>query len=213
MDVLPGMRLSIVKDLRFSTDGGSLWVVSGDNSRSISGGFQQAQMTMLRVSAEGKSRQATIFKTWDLGNKMAPVELAVARGEPIPPGTSIRTEPSSAAFYLSTISSGLLKRGLATFLEEERDDQGQVIRSGLDQSGTHLIAGSRLVGTIDVVGKTQILVALACEAVGGKLHRGLLSVRAWQQRDEPHFIRLKQGGQLEAFTGGDLWIGEVRVQP
>lgn len=213
VDVLPGARLSVVKDLRFSTDGGSLWVASGDNSRSLSSGYQQAQMTMLRLGVAVAGRGATIFKTWDLGHKMAPVELAVARGEPIPPGTSIRAEPSTAAFYLSTASSGLLKRGLDTFLKEEGEDLGQVIRSGLDQSGTHLLAGARLVGAIDVVGKTQILVALACEAAGGVLHRGLLSVRAWQQRDEPHFVRLDKGGKIDTLTGSDLWLGELRVQP
>lgn len=207
VDVLPGARLQTVQDLCFSTDGGSLFVASGDTVRSIAGGFQPLRLSLIRVGEPDTERRRalTVHQTWEIGEKRAPLELSLARGEPIPPGTAIRPEPSTSAVYLATIGSGLL--GSASGFAREAA-AGGVVRSSLGKAADRLLFGSRLVTSLDVVGKTQVLVALAAE--GDAPRRVLVSKRAWEG-GEGKVVPLPAAPiRLDAKPP---WLGQVRAQP
>jgi hypothetical protein len=200
VEVLPEARLQNVQDLRFSTDGGSLWVVSGDTPRSISGGSQPTQLTLLQVTT-GAELEAKVHRTWDLGEKLAPVELAVARSEPIPPGTAIRAEPSTSAVYVAAFRSELL-RGEG----KPPAEAGVVLRGSLGKRTERLLAGPRRLISLDVAGKTQIVVALALDGA----QQVIASVGAWGGSS----TRVVPLGETEAATAlRPAWLGEIRLQP
>ena len=201
LEALPGEVLSLVTDLRFSADGGSLWVVSGDNPRSVEGGLQPARLTMLRITA-GKDKDTpptgVIHKSWQLGQGQAPLRLAVARGEPIPPGTSIRSEPSSSAVYVAVAPSQVLTKLIV--------DKGMIRRSSLGQEPLDLLAGKWLLTSQDVVGKTQRAVAAGCSGAEGKLKLVVVTGPAWEKGE----VKSAELGDLA--TGG-ICATQVRVQP
>jgi hypothetical protein len=207
VEVLPGSRLQTVQDLRFSTDGASLWVASGDNARTIASGFQPTQLTLLQLFGDPVI-DAKVRRTWEIGEKAAPLRIAVARGEPIPPGTAIRAEPSTSAVYVAVVSSELLRAGLPRFAAQPA--AGAVLRSSLGKGGERMLSGPRLVTSVDVAGKTQVVVALAIEGEGGGARRVLIGRRAWTGGRE-HVAPLD--GFSLASIKSSLWIGEVRLQP
>ena len=209
-DVLPDARLQVVTDLRFSADGRSIWVVSSDTARSISGGYQPARMTMLRIGSSATS--LPVHKTWELGDKFATGMLALARGEPIPPGTAIRDEPSSSAVYTVVHASDLLKQGFQQLLKHSGAAQGKVIRSSLSQQSPEtVVQGPYLLTSVDVVGQTEILLALGCRAKGASLSRVLLHGKAWRG-DPPQALDLGPAPP-KVLEQSPPWIGMVRAQP
>lgn len=211
VSLLPDARLQVVSDIRFSADGTTIWVASGDTSRSIAGGFQPFQITLVKVasSKESKSgRKVEVHQTWDLGEKMSCKMLALARGEPIPPGTSIRPEPSTSSVYIVAHPSGILKEGFSAGGSEWKSS---VLRTSLDnKQGEAVASGPWLLTALDVVGKTQVLVALGVQQLAGKLKRVLVHGRAWRG-GKPKTLVLPDlpPGQLRA----PIWVGDVRVQP
>ncbi len=198
--LLPGEVLSLVKDLRFSTDGGTLWVVSGDNARSVEGGMQPARLTMLRVTPGGEEKKpaAAVHKTWQLGQELAPMQLAVARGEPKPPGTAIRSEPSSSAVYAAMAPSGVLTA--------PANDKGMVRRSSLGQEPVDLLSGAWRLTAHDVVGKTQRAVGAGCAGPADKAKLVVVSGPAWE-KGKVKKLELGSGPADSACTT------QVRVQP
>jgi len=202
-DVLPDARLQVVSDLRFSADGHSVWVVSGDTTRSIAGGYQPAKLTLLRL-AQGT---LAVHRTWDVTDKVSVPMLALARGEPIPPGTAIRDEPSSSSVYLPGYPSDVLKPGgLKDGL------QGQLLRSSLSRQSAEVLArGPWLLTSVDVVGKTEVLLALGCRVEGGTSTRVLLHGAAWRGA-APTTLDLGPVAP-QVVKAIPLWIGTVRAQP
>jgi len=209
VDLLPDARLQTVQDLCFATDGGSVFVVSGDTARSIAGGFQPLRLTLVQVGkADAERRRAlTLHRSWEIGEKQAPLELALARGEPIPPGTAIRAEPSTSAVDVAAIASSRIG-GAGSSGFAGNPAAGAVVRSSLGKGGERLVAGKRPLTSLDVVGKTQVLVALALE--GPSPRRVLLSKRAWDG-GEPRLIPLPAAPP--SLSQRPPWLGQVRAQP
>lgn len=213
VELLPDARLQVVSDLLFSTDGGSIWVVSSDTTRSIHGGYQPTQLTLLQVTMapdRQSSREVKVHQTWELGEKAAAVELALARGEPIPPGTAIRAEPSTSSVYIAELPSELIKAGDALM---QGPWQGQVIRSSLDKKKAEPVAeGPWLSTSLDVVGSTQVLVALGVQQRSGKYQRVLIHKKAWRG-GPPQILELSEIDPSELKQSAPPWLGIVRVQP
>jgi hypothetical protein len=208
-DVLPEARLSLVSDLRLSADGGTLWVVSSDTERSISGGYQPTTLTLLQVAADGR---ATVHQSWDMGEKLSAQMLALARGEPIPPGTAIRAEPSASEVYVPAVPSDLVKEGFDGYAKQPDKLGGRLLRSSLPKKGAETVAsGPWLLTSVAVVGKTEVLAALGCQSKGGKLTRVLLHGRAWRG-GAPRILELGPA-PADLLTRRPFWLGEIAVQP
>ena len=199
--VLPGEVLSLTTGLSFSADGGSAWVVSGDNARSVEGGLQPARLTMLQVTPGADKEtapSARVHKTWQVGQELTPMRLAVARGEPIPPGTSIRSEPSSTAVYVALAPSKVLSKVSA--------DRGMLRRSSLGQEPLDLLEGKWMLTSQDVVGKTQRAVAAGCTGEAGKLKLVVVSGPAWEKGKV-------ESVELGAIEGDGPCMTDIKVQP
>jgi len=209
--VLPGEPLQLVQDLQFAPDGGSLWVASGDNARSIQGGRQPARITMLLVGGGGdKGDVLKVHRTWAVGQDLAVFSLAVARGEPRPPGTAIRAEPSTSAVYLSVAPSEVLTDGPLAALKGGA--QGSVVRSSLDHDPKPMLTHAAVITSQDLAGKTQVLVGLGLtRSKDGKPTLTALGRVAWRKGQ----VRTLSLGPLPASTlhAKPLWLGQVRCQP
>jgi len=209
--ILPEGRLRLVKDLKLSDDGGSLWVVSGDNPRSREGGQQPALLSQFQVApAEPSGMKATLVRRWELGEGIAPMELVTARGEPRPPGTSIRREPSKSAVYLSVNPSALLHDGVKKFFQA--GEPSRLIRGGLTSEPVNVYSGPWALYSQDVVGKSQVAVALGWTRTSkGKLQRVITGGKAWES-GKPSVVLVGKPRPL-----GDEkslpWPGEFRAQP
>jgi len=210
VDALPEARLQVVDDLRFSPEGRSIWVLGSDTERSIAGGYQTLQLSLLQRSGE---RELRVHETWKLTDEhLAAPALALARGEPIPPGTSIRPEPSSSAVYAPAWPSDLLKEGFAAFLKQPDRFKGRVLRSSLTDRAAQVVAeGAWLPTSVDVVGQTEVMLALGLAVRGGRPVRVLVHGVAWRG-GAPRITEL--GAAPEAALRAKVpWLGEVRAQP
>lgn len=207
--VLPDEPLQLVQDLRFSHDGGSLWMASGDNARSIGGGTRPSRISMLQVIPGSNEKSLKLHRSWELGTDLSVHRLAVARGEPIPPGTAIRPEPSSSSVYLSANASAFLQGGAERFRQSK--GQGRVIRSSLGEEPAELLAGAHLLTAQDIAGKTQVLVALGCALDKRNPRLILASQPAWERGE----LRITELGSLDpaALEARPLDLGRVRLQP
>src|SRR5262249_45552711 len=82
-DVLPETRIPLVRDMQFSTDGETLWIVSGDNLQSIAAGSQPTRLSAVRLlptqDHEG-ARIVSVWRTMAVPGASAPLGLAVSRG-------------------------------------------------------------------------------------------------------------------------------------
>src|SRR5262249_40494801 len=107
VDVLPEQRTALVRDMQFSADGETLWVVSGDNALSLGAGPQPTRLTAIRLlPPEDKPgpRVVSVWRTMAVPGASAPLALAVSRGQPLASGTTIRIPPEKAAVFITGIS-------------------------------------------------------------------------------------------------------------
>ena len=212
--LLPEQRLPTVKDLSYSPDGYSLWVSSGDTARSVGGARVPAHVTQLEVRPVTKtspSIKLKVHKEWDMGTGYGPMELAVARGEPIPPGTAIRPEPSKSVVYVSAIPTDVVAEKAGRFFQT-KGSQGRVVRTSIEKNPQSVVAGDWLLSSQDVVGKTQVMVAVGCAKKGGKLKRVLVGVAAWVKDAKASVTWLDDLDQ-KVLEKAPYWFGEVRAQP
>ena len=212
--LLPERRLAVVRDLAFSPDGYSLWVVSGDTARSIGGGLLASEITQLQVrpptTKDDPGVKLTVHRSWQIGQGLGPAELAVARGEPIPPGTAIRPEPSRSVVYISALPSELMTGKGARFFHGK--GAGRVLRSSIEKEPHNVVQGSWLLTSQDVVGKTQVMLAVGCGKKEGKLRRVLVSTRAWERNARTSVTWLDEI-KHQALEQAPYYLGEVRAQP
>ena len=117
VNALPEARMPLLHRLRFSSDGETLWLSSGDNAASLAFGHQPTRLSALVLSPgeggaeSGPDRGLSVLKTVELrtpaGATGAPIDLAIARRPPIASGTTIRLPPDKAAVFVSTLNGPL----------------------------------------------------------------------------------------------------------
>lgn len=147
LSALPGMRQPLVHahGLRFSSDGSTLWLSSGDNADSQTAGHQPTRITAMELKlpeaglGSGAEAGLEVLKTLDLRDAGAPLSLALARTPPVSAGTAIRTPPEKATVFLTTTKSA---SGSASAAGLWRSDlQGHI---------TPLYSGKELLAGLDV---------------------------------------------------------------
>lgn len=159
LSALPGQRQPLVHahGLRFSSDGSTLWLSSGDNAESQTAGHQPTRITALELKQPEGGLE--VLKTLDLRDAGAPLSLALARTPPVSSGTAIRTPPEKATVFLTTARSA---GGSATTAGLWRSDlQGHV---------TPLYSGKELLAGLDVSPDAKLAVTAR---VGGPAGRSL----------------------------------------
>jgi hypothetical protein len=141
---LPGLRQPLLHSLRFSADGATLWVSSGDNKDSIASGHQPTRVTALQLNDD---HSLTVQKSLDLRDAGGPVQLALARTPPASSGASIRTPPEKATVFLTTTAAPPTESAKASLW-----------RSDLTGRITPLYAGKESLAGLDVSPDARLVV-------------------------------------------------------
>lgn len=199
--LLPEVPLELLVDLRFSSDGTDLWALSGNTQRSIAGGDQPTRISIINVAGGGAtSPQVIAVPAVD-----APGGLAIARGDPAPPGTAIRAEPGRNAVFVAGFPSDVVARGAAAL----GGAKGQLVRVQRERSPASLGGGPWVPLSLDVAGKTPSVFALVVRPRGGGGEKALLVQPAWEA-GAPRWLAL---GPLEVSPAATPLVGLLRAQP
>jgi hypothetical protein len=180
-DVLPGERASLVRDLAFSPNGQTLWVVSGASAetfpqviptrltalRLVSDAFANAPSDVAPPPEAGRSHDLAVWKTQVIAGTGAPLSMVVGR-PPDAGGSAIRTAPESATVYVSAAKSSLfeLRAGPIDDARVHRvfaaNDAGMVARGELGSAGGPIATTAELLGalTIPAAGERALAIAL-----------------------------------------------------
>jgi len=236
IDLLPDQRLPLTRDMRFSTDGETLWIVSGDSADTLPA-IQPTRLTAVRLPfareephPEGAtmvgSRLLSVWRTQSVPGAAAPIKISIARGQPLASGTTIRMPPEKAAVFVTSINDALFKLGkldLSTAagakaaLELWKPPQpGIMVRADINGGGGPLFATRELPSALDLTPDAQLLVATAARVSPappeGKLvlDFGLIVSPIWGT-PQPSFLSLGLLSPSELKPPFEL--GDLKIQP
>jgi hypothetical protein len=229
VDVIPDARAPLVRDMRFSIDGDTLWIVSGDNLMSVSHGPQPTRLSAVKLMPSPQKhgpRIISVWRTMPVPGASAPLSLTVARGQMVASGTTIRLAPEQAAVFLTGVQAALLKLdGLAMAREADAKkaaalwrqvtQPGMLVRTDANGGGGPLFSTPALLTGLDLTPDSQLLVAVAAK-VGTdndtlSVEGGVIATPLWTKSYAPTFISL---GQLKSdLLRPPFRLGEVRIQP
>jgi hypothetical protein len=233
--VIPRTRttLPLLRDLRFSADSSTLWVVSGENARSRGRGRFPLRLTALKIQLErkGSSTRFGVLSVWrglDVPHQAAPVALAVARGQPTARGTTVSVPPAKAAVFITAHDAKLLRlrrtrldrtRGLrrAVRILKGINPLGTLIKTDIEGRGGPEFSSPSLLGPLEITSDSQVLLVAGArvEAKGKpapelRLVYGVTAYRVFGKK-EPTFIQL---AEVDPETlKRPFLLGDIRVQP
>ncbi|MCC6748794.1 MAG: hypothetical protein IT371_14130 [Deltaproteobacteria bacterium] len=198
-------RLPLALQLTFTPDGKLLWLLAGDNPRSIEGGFLPAQLAPIPTSVGPDGQLASPSPaTIALPHAVAPLSLALGPREPTPPGTAIRTESGSSALYAGVAASAALKEAGAS------EARGQLLRVGRGDRPEVVHEGTYYPAGLAVTGLSQRLLVLACRGRAGSARATLLSLSAWERSPS---VTEQLLGPAPAPSATPLSCGALAAQP
>ncbi len=133
LELMGGDTVSLLEDLVFSPSGDEIWILSGNNSRSVSAGVRPTQLSV--VDVVGGS--LTYARAATIGVAQAPRNLAVSHRRAIMAAAAVRSTRQRAALVLSSVSTSFVRDG-----SKSQDRQGKLLRVDLDGNTTELGAGN-----------------------------------------------------------------------
>jgi hypothetical protein len=261
VEVLPEQKLPLVRDLAFSMDGETVWIVSGDNEKSLPalqptrlsavrvlGGAEGAALTAApgkgavpatagkknessaRPGAKGHGRLLSLWRTQTMPGASAPVHLAVARGQPVASGTTIRMPPEKAAVFVTAVNTGLFKLSgikLDTPAGAQAAQKlwkppapGMVVRADINGGGGPMFATAEMPSAVDLTPDAQLLAATSVrmtQAAAGNggggvtLEFGITWAPIWSSTITPKFLALDKLSAAELKP--PFHFGDIRIQP
>lgn len=237
VDLLPGERLALVRDLGFSADGETLWVVSGDNAKTLPA-IQPTRLTAVRLLGNDKpapgagtagasaTRLLSVWRTQSVPGASAPLRLAIARGQLLASGTTIRMPPEKAAVFVSTVADAFFKlAGLelgtpagahAADKLWTRPQPGMMVRADVSGGGGPLFATSEIMSAIDLTPDAQRLLATAVRVSPAPatnsvvLDFGVTTAPIW---GTPTPLFLPLGTVSPSELKPPFQLGDLRIQP
>jgi hypothetical protein len=240
VDLMPEQKLSLTRDLAFSGDGETLWVVSGDNAASLPA-IVPTRISAVRIVAKPDeaptpppvapgtkpikgARLITLWRTVSLPGAAAPLKLAVARGQPLASGSTISMPPEKAAVFLTSVGDALFKlgdvqletlAGGATALKLwSGPPPGIMVQADINGGGGPMFTTQELMSALDVTPDAQWVVATAARllpaGVGVSVDFGVVVSRVFGART-PRFVPL--GGLNVGEMKPPFAVGDVRIQP
>ncbi len=233
VDLLPDQKLPLVRDLAFASDGETLWIVSGDNDKSLPA-LQPTRLTAVRIlpaekadEAKKNERLVSVWRTQSVPGAAAPLRIAIARGQPLASGTTIRMPPDKAAVFVTALNDAIFK--LADVALEtpagakaaaklwHPPQPGMLVRADINGGGGPLFSTVELLSAVDLTPDAQLVVATAARvspvpATGGVvLDFGVTFAPIWATTIAPVFLSL---GKIDAKeVKPPFLIGDVRIQP
>lgn len=241
VDLLPDQKVALVRDLAFSSDGETLWVVSGDGKESLPA-VQPTRLTAVRIlpkaenapaatepkqPAKKDERLVSVWRTQSLPGAAAPIHVAVARGQPVASGTTIRMPPEKAAVFVSSISDGLFKLGDLAVDTAPGAKAAQklwhpakpaiMVRGDINGGGGPLFTTAEIDSSLDLTPDAQLLVATAARlspvpSTGSVLiDFGITYAAIWGTTITPVFLPLARLAPSELKP--PFHFGDIRIQP
>src|SRR5262249_59124103 len=140
---------------------------SGPNAQTLPS-VQPTRLTAVRlqeISADNatppkKSRLLSLWRTQSLPGALAPLKLAIARGQPLASGTTIRMPPEKAAVFITAVNDALFKlskldvgtsEGVKAAMELWKPPQpGMMVRADINGGGGPLFATRELLSAVDL---------------------------------------------------------------
>ncbi len=232
IDILPGEHLPLVRDLAWSSDGETLWVVSGDNAQSLPA-VQPTRLTAVRilpretkVAGDPKAELLSLWRTQSIPGASAPLRLSVARGQPLASGTTIRMPPDKAAVFISAVADAIFKLpgvalggkgGPAIVAKLWRPaSPAMVVRADINGGGGPLFASPQIMSSLELTPDAQWLVGTAARVAPAPsthsvvLDFGLMMSPVW---GNPAPVFLSLGALDPAELTPPFALGEIRIQP
>ena len=229
VDIIPDSREPLVRDMRFSVDGDTLWIVSGDNLMSVAHGPQPTRLTAVKLMPSPMKkgpRIISVYRTMPVPGATAPLSLTIARGQMVASGTTIRLAPENAAVFITGVQTALFKlEGLALAREADAKkavalwrqvgQPGMLVRTDANGGGGPLFSSPALLTGLDLTPDSQLLVAVAAKVGTANdtvtVEGGVITTPLWTKTHTPTFISL---GQLKSdLLRPPFRLGEVRIQP
>jgi hypothetical protein len=256
VDLLPDQKLPLVRDLAFSSDGETLWVVSGDNEKSLPA-LQPTRLTAVRIMAGSEptaptasttptvapanpnnaatpagvtksgARLLSVWRTQSVPGAAAPIRIAVARGQPLASGTTIRMPPDKAAVFVTSLANAMFKlrdlkldtpAGAKAALNLWHPPQpGILVRADINGGGGPLFTTAELPSAIDLTPDSQLLMTTSARVVpvpstgGVMVDFGVTSAAIFSSTITPSFLALDTLPLSELKPPFEL--GDIRIQP
>jgi hypothetical protein len=231
IDLIPDSKLPLVRDLAFSADGETLWIVSGDNKESLPA-LVPTRLTAVRIlpppdpsGVAKKERLVSLWRTLSVPGAAAPLHLAVARGQPLASGTTIRVPPEKAAVFVSSLSSGLFKLSdvdLSTAAGSKTAQKlwhppqpGIMVRADVNGGGGPMFTTPEILSALDLTPDAQLLVATAARvipaAAGATAEFGITFAPIFRGLQATTFVPL--GPLAVKNVRPPFFLGDVRIQP
>jgi len=239
-EVIPRARTTapLLRDLRFSADSSTLWIVSGETHASQPHGRFPLRLTALKIqmTQHGATRRFGVLSVWrsldvpDARRQIqtaAPVSLAVARGQPTARGTTVSIPPARAAVFITAHDSRLLRLARTRFDRQwglrqavqiltGANPLGMLIRTDIDGESSSVLTLDTLPGAVEITSDSQVLLVASARVetrrkpAAVRLIYGVTAFRVFGKQP-PQFVQLAEVDP-EALKRPFL-LGEVRVQP
>jgi hypothetical protein len=198
VEILPNERLSLVRDLAFSPDGQTLWVISGA-SADTHPQVVPTRITALKLvaayadggpppAAGGHAiptgpirRMLAVWRTQTVTGAGAPLSLSVGAA-PDAQGSAIRVAPEAATIYFSAVKDSLLelKAGKVDLARIKKllgpPNAGMIARAELGSGGGPVATTPELLGALAVQPGSRHAIALAIRALDSGLELGVARV-------------------------------------
>jgi len=244
VDLLPDQKLPLVRDLAFASDGETLWIVSGDNDKSLPA-LQPTRLTAVRILPEEQAPSAatpppptppadkkntrivSLWRTQSVPGAAAPLRVAVARGQPVASGTTIRMPPEKAAVFVTALNDAIFKladvalgtpAGAKAVAKLWHPPQpGMLVRADINGGGGPMFTTVEIPSALDLTPDAQLVVATATRVTpapasdGVVLDFGVMFAPIWGSTVSPVFLPL---GKIDAKeVKPPFLIGDIRIQP
>jgi hypothetical protein len=102
--VLPDVRESVLVDIAFSPTGDTLWVLSGDTSKSRAIGPQPTELRAIRLLDTAGGVPADIARVVRIEDAAEPARVSVGRSLPLASGGAIRLPPERAQVFVAAMN-------------------------------------------------------------------------------------------------------------
>ncbi len=210
--LLPEARVSLVRDLRFASDGETLWVLTGDNAASLPTGTQPTRVVGVRIEGAADSPTVTPWRTSPVAGAGAPLRLALPRVRPIASATTIRMPPDKASIYFSSATNALWSAGDARAVAAlfAGKTPGALDQADMAGGRGHLFETALLLGSGDFAPDGATALFTAGRVVPGAREFGVEPVTVGAAY-QSHFLKLSPA--TDADFQPPFPLGDLRIQP
>lgn len=203
--VVPEVRESVLVDVAFSPAGDTLWVLSGDTSRSRASGPQPTELRAVRIGASPESlAKLEVARVVSVGAARDPARIGVGRAPPLVSGAAIRLPPERATVFFGAGAKPAQDAGGAAV------DEQAVFRVGVEDAATVAIAAMGRVGMPDLSFDGRWLLAPVAASDGSV--RLLSAAVDGRPAPAPAPVDVVRAGPGEAPPGARP-LPQLRIQP